>query len=144
MWSQVQWGGNRIMADFFNKVKEGLDKGVSTISVKSQELVETSKIKTEINNLKQKHSQAIGELGNLVYVMMGSTGLDVEKIRNKYEQIILIEEQIKDKEKELQLTYQRSQEILGKSSPSTGLVCQCGTPYKAGAKFCGKCGNKLD
>lgn len=131
------------MADFFNKMKESLDKGVSTISAKSQELVETTKIKTEISNLKQKHNQAISELGNLVYVMMGGSGLDEEKIRTKCEQILLLEDQIKAKEKEMQLIHQKAQENVAEAPPAQ-LICQCGTPYQEGDKFCGKCGSKFE
>jgi len=42
------------MADFFDKLKQELDKGITTISVKAKETIETTKIKGQISKGRQK------------------------------------------------------------------------------------------
>lgn len=52
------------MADFFEKITGGIDKGIKTVSSKGKELIETTKLKGEIKdvqNLIQSKFQALGK-----------------------------------------------------------------------------------
>jgi len=56
------------MADFLDKLKQGLDKGITTVGVKSKEVIETRKVKGQITNLEFKKKMALEELGKTTYI----------------------------------------------------------------------------
>lgn len=56
------------MADFLDKLKRGLDKGITTVGVKSKEVIETQKVKGQITNLEFKKKMALEELGKTIYI----------------------------------------------------------------------------
>ena len=55
------------MADFLEKLKQGLDRSITTVGVKSKELIETQKVKVQIRGIEQKKGKAFEELGELIY-----------------------------------------------------------------------------
>lgn len=57
------------MADFFNKLKKGLDKSVATVGAKSNTLIETNKIKSDISASTKQKKEALMQLGTRVYNM---------------------------------------------------------------------------
>jgi ribosomal protein L40E len=130
------------MADFFEKVKQSVGKGLTTVSVKSKEMLETTKIKGKIGTLQEQKKSALEELGNIVYTMFLKGSLDEERIKGKCEAIRGLDNQIEEKEKELKEIYLKAQEALGK--PKAIAVCDCGAEIYEGAKFCGKCGKKVE
>ncbi|NPV26076.1 MAG: zinc ribbon domain-containing protein [Firmicutes bacterium] len=131
------------MADFFDKLKQGLGKGVTTVSAKSKEWVEATKVKTEIDQLKQQKKDAIEELGHIVYAMLKNDKFDLEKVNLKYARIAQIDQEIKNKEDELEEIHVKTQQTLGKPITS-GFCPQCGNGVTQGAKFCAKCGHKIE
>jgi hypothetical protein len=55
------------MADFLEKLKQGLDRSITTVGVKSKELIETQKVKGQISSIEQKKRKAFEELGEIIY-----------------------------------------------------------------------------
>jgi hypothetical protein len=55
------------MADFLEMLKQGLDRSITTVGVKSKELIETQKVKGQISNIEHKKRKAFEELGELIY-----------------------------------------------------------------------------
>jgi len=55
------------MADFFSKLKKGLDKGTAIVSAKSNTLIESNKLKSEINAAKKFKKETLLEIGKVVY-----------------------------------------------------------------------------
>lgn len=55
------------MADFLEKLKQGLDRSITTVGVKSKELIETQKVKGQISSIEQKKKKAFEELGEIIY-----------------------------------------------------------------------------
>lgn len=55
------------MADFFNKLKVGLNKGTKVIQAKGTSAIETNKVKSELNALKKKRLQLFADIGKTVY-----------------------------------------------------------------------------
>lgn len=51
------------MADFFEKITESIDKGIKTVSSKSKELIETTKLKGEIKNVQNSIENKFQNLG---------------------------------------------------------------------------------
>lgn len=129
------------MADFFDKLKQGVGKGVTTVSVKSKEMLEASKLKSLVADIQRQKKVALEELGNIVYTMHLKGSFDEERLRTKSAGIVALDEQIKQKENELGEIHAKAQEALGKPKPVG--TCACGAEIPEGAKFCGKCGAKV-
>ena len=130
------------MADLFQKVKQGIGKGVTTASVKSREVVETTKIKSQINRLQDQKKALLEELGSIVYTMSSKGNFDEERLKTKCSVIVGVDAQIRQKEEEMDQVHLKAQEALGKPKPIT--VCECGEAIYQGTKFCGKCGKKVE
>lgn len=126
------------MADFLGKVKQGIDKGVTVVSVKSKEMVEVVKIKNQLGILKNQQASAFFVLGESVYQMYLQNGFNEEKIRNKCEMIALIGSQIHEKEVNLEQLHLRTEVALGKSFCSS-----CTAELPESAMYCSRCGEKI-
>lgn len=55
------------MAEFLDKLKDRLDKGISTVNEKSKELISRQKIRIHITELKAEREILVKELGKLTY-----------------------------------------------------------------------------
>jgi len=130
------------MAEFFDKLKQGVGKGVTTVSVKSREMIEVSKIKSQVADIQQQKREALEELGSIAHTMLLKGALDEDRLRSRSAAISALDEQIQKKEDELTEIHGRAQEALGKPKPVA--ICDCGAEIYEGAKFCGKCGRKTE
>jgi NADH pyrophosphatase NudC (nudix superfamily) len=129
------------MTDFMDKVRQGINKGVTTVGVKSKEVLETSKLKGQISIYERNKKDALEELGNIVYVMFQKNDFDTERIKNKCEYITRFDSQIEDTLEEIKNVHIKSQEALGK--PRVIKTCDCGGEIHEGVRFCTKCGKKV-
>jgi len=129
------------MADFFDRMKQGVGKGVTTVSVKSKEMLEVSKLTSQIADIQKRKKESLEELGNIVYTMHLKSAFDEERLRSKSAAIAALDEQIKQKESELTEIHAKAQEALGKPKPVG--ICSCGAELHEGTKFCGKCGAEV-
>ena len=102
-----------------------MGKGITTVSVKSREIVETTRIRGQITTFQEQRENAIKELGNIVYKMFVKGGLEEERIKGKGEAVAEIDKQIKVKQEELTQIHLRAQEELG--VPKAGEICACGS-----------------
>ena len=127
--------------DFFDKFKQGIEKGVTTVSVKSKEAIETTRLKSHIAELQRQKREALEELGSIAYTMYAKDSFDLDRIKARCSNVASLDEQIKKKEAELRESHIRAEEALGKPKPI--VVCQCGGDIYEGTKFCGKCGMKV-
>lgn len=130
------------MADFFDKFKQGVGKGVTTVSVKSKEMIEISKVKSHIANIQQQKKEALEELGSIAHTMLLKGALDEDRLRAKSAAIAALDEEIRQKEDERIEIHGRAQEALGK--PKSVAICSCGAGIYEGTKFCGKCGKRVE
>lgn len=66
------------MADFFSKLKKGIDKSAKVISTKSTSAIESNKIKSELGALKKSKNETFSAIGQKVYeaVLAGEFDLD--------------------------------------------------------------------
>ncbi|WP_028895469.1 zinc ribbon domain-containing protein [Syntrophorhabdus aromaticivorans] len=130
------------MTDIFDKVKQGITKGVATVSVKSKEMLDTTKLKSQIDTLGNKKKDALEELGNIVYTLYLKGTPDEERVKSRCDAIAALDNQMKEIKEELRLIRLQADEALGKPRPVT--ICSCGNDIYEGTKFCGKCGKKVD
>lgn len=129
------------MSDFMDKVMQGINKSVTTVSVKSKEVLETSKLKGQISIFDRNKKDALEELGNIVYVMFQKNDFDTERIKRKCEFLTRIDSQIQETLEEIKKIQIKSQEALGK--PKIIIICDCGADIFEGVRFCTKCGKKV-
>ena len=72
------------MADLLNKIKGKIDKGLSTVNVKSKEILGKQKIKLQISEVEAEKRNILLELGKLAHIIIESTG-SAEDITSKTE-----------------------------------------------------------
>lgn len=162
------------MADFFEKVKGGIDKSIKTVSSKSKEFLETAKLRAEIRDVETTIQNRFNAIGKKVFEMINREALNEDELRadcgeiaGLYKKITELEEAIKKVELEtLKTRYGADAIMCAKcggvnrfgdkfcSSCGSSLTAEfvsesktcltCGSPVKEGAKFCSKCGGKID
>jgi hypothetical protein len=137
--------------DFFDKLKEGIDKGVKTVGVKSREMVDAMSIKNQLANLRDEKRTLLEELGRVAYAAFQAAPAADPAIREKCEGISALDQQIAEKERELEATHRKADEALAEApgpppaaAPAAPpAVCTCGAPLREDAKFCSACGKPL-
>ncbi len=127
------------MVDFLGKVKQGIDKGVTVVTVKSKEMVEVSKKKNQLSFLREQRGKALFEMGEMIFQMYLQNGLNEEKIRTKCETVALLGSRIMEKELELKQLHVKAEEALGKN-----FCTFCETELAENAIYCSKCGERVD
>jgi len=68
------------MADFLGKLKGKIDKGISTVNVKSKQLIEKQKIKLQISELEAERKNVLLDLGKLTFLMIETSDGTVDII----------------------------------------------------------------
>jgi hypothetical protein len=96
----------------FDKIKQGIDKGVTTASVKSRELLDASKVKSQIAESEKQKQNALTELGISVCAMLDAGHVDEEALKTARAAIAGFEQQIKDKQEELARVHAEAQQAL--------------------------------
>jgi len=135
------------MANFLNRVTDGLSKGVANVGATSKGMMEKAKIKAVISNLEAERKNLTELLGQKAYELYKENGAIpqdegianfVAEIDKRLAGIEVQKEQLKRIEEEVAMvtkgTVQASQ---------AGAVCQCGHTNTGGAKFCANCGAKV-
>jgi hypothetical protein len=138
------------MADFFDKLKHGLNKGVATASVRSKEMLDANRLKSKIADCERQKKDALTELGTTVYTMLDRGHLDEDALKVAHMDIVSLDAQIAEKQQELARVHADAEQALAepqKASPATEPVastCVCGATLPIGTKFCGSCGRRTD
>lgn len=135
------------MADFFDKMKDGFNKSVATVSAGSKTMIEKTKINTVIKGLEDEKKQLAEILGNKIHQFcLDNAEGDIprEDVIDICSEITARNEQIKVQKKKIEELEAEMNQVLGNSSGiNMTNICQCGHANAAGAKFCAKCGSKL-
>lgn len=134
------------MADIFDKMVAGINKGVATVGVGSKAMVEKAKVNSIINNLEKEKKQLAELLGIKVYDLRAQdadiTAEDVEGFVSEIgKRNQLIEEQKQQLRRiELETSMVTGAQQQYAAGPS---ACKCGHANVQGAKFCAGCGSPL-
>ena len=128
------------MADFFDKVIDGVNKGVATVSTGSKTILEKTKINTVIKTLTDEKKQLLEILGNKVYTLAVQEKKDIplSEVEPICEQITQRLSQIAEQQAKIEALDEEMNRITGSSGVSN-IVCSCGNINKSGAKFCAAC-----
>lgn len=131
------------MADLFDKLRKGLDKGIAAVGAKSKEVLETSQLRSQIRGLEEEKRNRLEELGNIVYTMVSRGTLDQERLQEKCCSIAAIDKAIQEKEEQIRVIQIKTQEAIGRVGLHPIAKCSCGADLFEGAKFCGRCGQNV-
>ena len=127
------------MSDFLDKVKQGIDKGVAVVSVRSKEALEAARIKGRIGALAEEKKNALEEIGSLVYTLHLHGGHDFGgDVSAKCAAVTELDGQIKEKEDEMQRVHREASVELG-----IPVCISCGDELSEDDMFCRKCGTKV-
>ncbi|MBC7960626.1 MAG: hypothetical protein H7X94_12220 [Vallitaleaceae bacterium] len=141
------------MAGFFNKVSKGLNKGASTISIKSSTMMETNKIKGEISSLKKEKTEVFTAVGDKLYNMKREENVNFEELEVVVARAFEIDGIILEKEAAIAEVLRKQEEALralGEETstpapaPEENRICSCGAEVGPNTKFCSKCGKKME
>jgi hypothetical protein len=127
--------------DFFDKMKDGLSKGIDTIGARGKELMEDTQTQLQISSLRDKRKKTLEDLGALAYALFQKGAFPDEGAKALGEAITSLDQLIAAKQAEL-----RHDGAPPASAPATGsspVKCDCGAEIAAGVKFCSTCGKKL-
>lgn len=129
------------MTDFFEKVKGGIDKGIKTVSSKSKEFLETTKLKGEIRDVEANIQNRFNALGKKVFEMINRDALNEDELKADCGEIGALFKKITELEEAIK---QAELEALKMRHGADAIMCpKCGTPNKSGDKFCSGCGSQL-
>jgi len=135
------------MPDFFDKLREQIDAGLTKVTTKSRVTIETTRLRTQMRGIAKEKEEALARLGTRVYQEMSRDGqVNQEGVQQDVKRIQEMDRSIENLQKEIDRL-----EALDAATPwSTAggaekpiATCTCGTPLTEGTKFCGNCGAEV-
>lgn len=135
------------------KLKDTFDKSLAAVSVKSESLVESSRVRTAISNTQKTMDAAVAELGVKFYNSWLNGSVDMEAMEAECRKIQGISGELANLQARLEQIRAEEKQILGgqkkPASPSEvlaggSLFCSnCGKRLESGARFCDECGTPV-
>ena len=137
------------MSSIFDKVKRELNKGVTTVNVKSKELLAINRLNALISAYQDKRATLIVELGKATFDMFANSAFDESRLVPKCQEIQDLDNKIAGVEAEIADIRKQSQQVLAEAAGDNdkdpnALTCECGNAVSEDMKFCNKCGKKLE
>ena len=93
--------------DFFDKMKDGISKGIDTIGTKGKELMEDTQTQLQISSLKDKRKKSLEDLGALAYALFQKGALADEGAKAVCAAIDSLDQQIAAKQALLAQSHQQ-------------------------------------
>ena len=133
---------------FFNKFKEGLNRGIRIVNVRSKEAYDTVLIRNRIRSLKKRRTDSVLEMCNMIYRTFKYKGrINQDTVKTKCADIENIEREIEKCEEELNIIHINADKALGSVKalvkPRVVSTCECGAEIYEGAAYCAKCSKKV-
>jgi len=129
------------VADFFEKVRGGIDKGIKRVSSKGKELIETTRLKGEIKGVQSSIEAKFQSLGKKVFEMLNRGALNEDELKTGCKEIASLFKKMTELEgaiKRVEL------EALRMRHGVDAIMCsKCGAHNKSDAKFCMNCGSAM-
>lgn len=140
------------MADPIQKIKDSMNRGITTISVKTSSSLEKSKINMHIDSLEKEIQGLFLTIGKESFDLWERGNTDLGTLADKFNAIRQKKAEIAQLTTERDAIDQRDNQILGTAPQNTAgvpqaaaaIFCpQCGSSYDTPVKFCRKCGCNL-
>ena len=130
------------MANFFEKVVAGIDKGVSSAKEGSKTFVEKARLNTQIQEVQKNKMTMLRNLGELVYNLQVSGVIDIEQCRGMCDEVTSFNSQIEQLQQQVEdLELKKNVPTYTAAPMAGGMTCpNCSTVNEPGAKFCAGCG----
>jgi hypothetical protein len=125
--------------DFFDKMKDGISKGIDTISTKGKELMDDTQLQLQISSLRDKRRKALEDLGALAYALFQKGALADDGAKAVCATVADLDAQIAGKLAELK--HEPASAVVA-AAPTALVRCECGAENAPGVKFCSSCGKK--
>lgn len=143
------------MADFFNKVLVGINKGVNSVSENSKLFIEKNRINSAIKEQESRKSINAQQLGMMVYQMCKDKEIENDKFNDFRTAIDSANNEIKILNIQLiNLQNMANSNVANNTytenvtpQPQAGIEtvqCSCGYINRKSAAFCTACGAKLN
>lgn len=127
----------------FDMMKSKINKGITTVSLKTSSSVEKAKINTYMESLRGDIESLKKEIGEKVYTLWENDNFDLEKLTQELNTIKEKSIKISELKTQLAAIEDKENDILGKGVNSGSRCANCGTQYEQKINFCVKCGTKL-
>lgn len=137
----------------FSKFGDSMSRAITKISVKTSSLLEKSKIKMHIESLTKDVQKMLTDVGEEVYALWLNGESSNQSLAEKLEAVKQKKGEIEQLSAELASIDDRDNEILGTKAeaeqppevvvPQKPCCPNCGSEHEPIAKFCRKCGHKL-
>lgn len=129
------------------KLKDTFDKSVAAVSVKSEALVESSRVRSQISVLQKKIDAGFAQLGSMFYGNWLAGNFQTEELAAECEKLKAFADEIEAHKERLQQIKSEESKILGthKNAPvQTPVFCtNCGAKLDPNARFCTECGTQV-
>lgn len=139
--------------DAFQKFGDSMSRAITKISVKTSSSLEKSKIKMHIESLTKDVQKMLMAVGEEVYSLWLNGESSNQSLAEKLEAVKQKKAEIEQLSIELASIDDRDSEILGTKAeaeqrpevvvPQKPCCPNCGSEHEPTAKFCRKCGHKL-
>ena len=139
--------------DTFQKFGDSMNRAITKLSVKTSSSLEKSKIKMHIESLTKDVQKMLMDVGEEMYSLWLRGESSNQSLAEKLEAVKQKKNEIEQLTIELASIDDRDNEILGtkiEAEPKPEVVTpqktccpKCGSEYEPEAKFCRKCGHKL-
>lgn len=139
--------------DTFQKFKDSTSRAITKISVKTSSSLEKSKIKMHIESLTKDVQKMFTDIGEEAYSLWLQGDSSNQTLVEKFETIRQKKNEIEQLTAELCAIDDRDNEIFGTKAetevqevqtPTKSVCPDCGFECDVSAKFCRKCGKKLE
>lgn len=133
----------------FNKFKDGVNRGLRILNVRSKEAYDTVLIRNRIRSLRKRRSDTVLEMGNMLYRTFKYKGIiNSEIVETKCKDIESIEIEIEKCEQELEFIHINADKALGSVKalvkPNVISICECGAEIYEGSAYCAQCSKKVE
>lgn len=103
------------MADFFKGLKQGIGKGVTTMSIKSKEMLDSNRVNSQISDIARLKHEALAELGMRVCAMLDEGKIQEKALKAARAAIAELDKDISKREQELARIHSEAQAALQKA-----------------------------
>jgi len=133
----------------FNKFKDGVNRGLRILNVRSKEAYDAVLIRNRIRSLRKRRSDSVLEMGNMLYRTFKYKGIiNSEIVETKCKDIESIEKEIEKCEQELEVLHINADKALGSVKalvkPNVISTCECGAEIYEGSAYCAQCSKKVE
>lgn len=135
----------------FDSIKDTLNKGVATVSVKSESLVESSRVKAAIGGTQKKLDTALAALGARFYQLVKAGQVEAGALDAEVTELQGMEQELQELQARLEQIKDEESKILGgagakkpAAAPGGSFCTACGKALAPGARFCDECGTPLN